>query len=292
MISGFINLYKPSGISSNKALGIVKAVLRNYGIEEKIGHFGTLDPLASGVLPLALGRATRLFDYSLDKIKEYHATFIFGAISDSLDLGTEVKYDSAVNVNINDVKESIKDNIGEINQVPPMYSAKSVAGVRAYKIARMGGEIELKPKKIIIYDIVDVKEEGRNTFSMKIICGGGTYVRAIGRDIAKSLGTTAVMSNLIRTKSGKFDIENAITLEFIKSQNFDIKDIILPCDLVLNDFERIVISEKQKKKILNGVKISVEEANYVNCTVYDMSENLLGIGEIENGAMRLKTWLI
>ena len=292
MISGFINLYKPSGISSNKALGIVKAVLRNYGIEEKIGHFGTLDPLASGVLPLALGRATRLFDYSLDKIKEYHATFIFGAISDSLDLGTEVKYDSAVNVNINDVKASIKDNIGEINQVPPMYSAKSVAGVRAYKIARMGGEIELKPKKIIIYDIVDVKEEGRNTFSMKIVCGGGTYVRAIGRDIAKSLGTTAVMSNLIRTKSGKFDIENAITLEFIKSQNFDIKDIILPCDLVLNDFERIVISEKQKKKILNGVKISVEEANYVNCTVYDMSENLLGIGEIENGEMRLKTWLI
>lgn len=292
MISGFINLYKPSGISSNKALGIVKAVLRNYGIEEKIGHFGTLDPLASGVLPLALGRATRLFDYSLDKIKEYHATFIFGAISDSLDLGTEVKYDSAVNVNINDVKASIKDNIGEINQVPPMYSAKSVAGVRAYKIARMGGEIELKPKKIIIYDIVDVKEEGRNTFSMKIVCGGGTYVRAIGRDIAKSLGTTAVMSNLIRTKSGKFDIENAITLEFIKSQNFDIKDIILPCDLVLNYFERIVISEKQKKKILNGVKISVEEANYVNCTVYDMSENLLGIGEIGNGEMRLKTWLI
>ena len=291
MISGFINLNKPSKITSNKALGILKAVLKSKGFTDKIGHMGTLDPLACGVLPIALGRATRLFDYTLDKVKEYEAEFIFGAQSPSLDTDTEVVYDDTIDVEEDAVVSVMSTLIGEIDQIPPIYSAKSVGGVRAYELARKGKEVELKPKRIKIFSLELIEKVRKNTYRIKIKCSGGTYVRAIGRDIASLLNTTAVMSALTRTQSGIFTLDNAITLEEVRDENFDFVSKVIPCEELLIDYKKLLLNERQQRLLLNGIKIDVDNVGGFY-SVYGVDDNLLGVGQVVESKLALKTWLI
>ncbi len=291
MISGFINLNKPSKITSNKALGILKAVLKSKGFTDKIGHMGTLDPLACGVLPIALGRATRLFDYTLDKVKEYEAEFIFGAQSPSLDTDTEVVYDDTIDVEEDAVVRAMSTLIGEIDQIPPIYSAKSVGGVRAYELARKGKEVELKPKRIKIFSLELIEKVKKNTYRIKIKCSGGTYVRAIGRDIASLLNTTAVMSALTRTQSGIFTLDNAITLEEVRDENFDFISKVIPCEELLIDYKKLLLNECQQRLLLNGIKIDVDNEDGFY-SVYGVDDNLLGVGQVVESKLALKTWLI
>lgn len=291
MISGFINLNKPSKITSNKALGILKAVLKTKGFTDKIGHMGTLDPLACGVLPIALGRATRLFDYTLDKVKEYEAEFIFGAQSPSLDTDTEVVYNDTIDVEEDAVVSAMSTLIGEIDQIPPIYSAKSVGGVRAYELARKGKEVELKPKRIKIFSLELIEKVKKNTYRIKIKCSGGTYVRAIGRDIASLLNTTAVMSALTRTQSGIFTLDNAITLEEIRDENFNFISKVIPCEELLADYKKLILNEGQQRLLLNGIKIDVDNEDGF-CSVYGVNGNLLGVGQVAESKLALKTWLI
>ncbi len=291
MLSGFINLNKPSGISSNKALGILKHAFRQIGIKEKIGHFGTLDPLATGVLPVALGRATRLFEYSLDKIKVYEADFILGANSPSLDTDTEVSYGDFVMPTEDEIIAALKTQEGEILQKPPVFSAKSVGGVRAYKLARQGEDVNLPPKKIVIYEIRLVGVEN-NLVTAEIKCGGGTYIRAIGRDFSVKLGTTAVMSRLVRKKSGMFGIENALTLAEAENNPEILLKSIIPLEKYLSVYSEYHITEEGKKKLLNGVHIKAEQPFDGIRALYCGNE-LLGLSEInENGGLVVRTWLL
>ena len=195
---GFINVYKPSLMTSNAVLAKIK---RQYGIK-KIGHMGTLDPLAEGVLPIAIGNATRMFDYFLNKQKTYIATFEFGYETDTLDSQGEKIAETNVLPTKDEVLNVLSGFMGKQLQMPPKYSAKNVNGKRAYDLARAGVDFELNPKEIEIFNI-NLLENNGNTFVFEITCSSGTYIRSIGRDLGYKLNSLATMTKLIRTKSGK-----------------------------------------------------------------------------------------
>lgn len=289
MLNGFVNLYKPEGITSYKAISILKRLLKQNNIITKVGHFGTLDPMAQGVLPVALGRATRLFDYFLEKKKVYIAEFYFGEETDTLDRqGTVINRIDKI-INKENVSEVIPSLIGEIEQLPPKYSAKSVNGQRAYDLARKGIEFELKPKNIIIYDIRLLEQTKNNTFLFEITCSGGTYIRAIARDMAYLLNTFGTMTYLKRTASGTFDVNTTVAIDEIEK---DICSNILPMDIAIKDFKVYYIDEQQKIDLLNGKKNGYNDLPQGFFAVYE-DQNLIGMGRSdEQQRLEIKTWLI
>lgn len=291
MINGFINLNKPNTVSSNKALGILKHALRTLGIKEKVGHFGTLDPLAEGVLPVALGRATRLFDYSLDKVKVYEAEFLLGADSLSLDKGTDIEYYPFEMPGEDIIESALNSLTGEVMQIPPAFSAKSVDGVRAYKLARSGEDVVLQPKKVTIYSIRLISSDRENKIvKVGIECGGGTYVRSIARDFGALLGTKCIMISLVRTQSGFFRIENALSLAEAEKNPESILANIVNLSDYLSSFPKTTVTEEEKRTLLNGVTI---DRDLSGLTAVFCGETPIGIGEnVENDKMKIKTWLL
>ena len=205
---GFVNVNKPSGLGSSKVVSVLK---KHFNIK-KIGHMGTLDPLAEGVLPIAIGKATRMFDYMLEKNKTYIAQFTFGKTTDTLDSDGQVTETTTIIPTKNKILSILPKLIGRISQIPPQYSAKKVNGKCAYDFARNGEKVELSPKEIEIYDIKLLNQINNTTFEFEIECSGGTYIRSIARDMADLLNSKAYMSKLIRTKSGKFELNNSFTL--------------------------------------------------------------------------------
>ena len=202
--TGFFNVDKPSGLTSSTVVNKCKWL---SGVP--CGHMGTLDPLASGVLPVGVGNATRLFDDFLEKEKVYLAQFTFGVTSDTLDSTGQLIYGGDIPTE-EQIQSVLPTFFGDIMQIPPKYSAKSVNGRRGYELARAGVEFELAAKKVHIYDMRVTEQTDEKTFGLEIRCGGGTYIRSLARDIAAALGTNAVMSALRRTKSGIFEIGDAI----------------------------------------------------------------------------------
>jgi tRNA pseudouridine55 synthase len=252
---------------------------------------GTLDPLASGVLPVGVGNATRLFDYFLEKEKEYIAEFTFGVDSDTLDsMGNLIRGGHVPNEQ--DIIDVLPRFLGDILQVPPKYSAKNVNGRRGYDLARAGIDFELQPKKVHIYGMeclgkVDGKED---TFRIKIRCGGGTYIRSIARDVAQGLGTKAVMSALRRTQSGVFTLENSIPFSILEQDPSleELQQYLVPTESVLV-YEKLLLTEKQEIKLYNGQCVAVDCAD----GLYKIYQNGLfyGIGEVTNGRVKAKTKL-
>lgn len=288
MLSGFINLYKESNMTSNKALSILKRKLKENNIDTKVGHFGTLDPIAEGVLPVALGRATRLFDYFLDKSKTYVATFLFGTETDTLDVEGAILSKDDVDILESDVLGAIGNFVGEISQMPPQYSAKSVDGVRAYKLARQGIAVDLQPKNVTIHSLVFNKKVSKNTYEFTITCSSGTYIRSLARDLGIALGTVCVMAKLIRTSSGFFRVENALKLDELTN----IEQNIYPIETFSDKFEKIILTSKQKTDLVNGIFPQINNLKDGYYAVYD-DKILMGIGErLESGRLRLKTWLL
>ncbi|MBR1747534.1 MAG: tRNA pseudouridine(55) synthase TruB [Clostridia bacterium] len=302
MYNGFINLNKPADISSNRALSILKRALKQNNIITKVGHFGTLDPIADGVLPVALGRATRLFDYSLDKKKRYIAKFCFGVETDTLDrTGTITSYGK--DVSVEEIKKVLPELIGTVEQIPPRFSAKTINGVRAYKLARKGQEFDLSAKTVIIdaIDLVGVdSSSGTIEYVFDITCGGGTYIRSIVRDMASLMGTVGIMTALTRTASGFFTIEDAHSLEEIAD---NVENCVLPMDRFLEDFPKIRLDGQHFSLVKNGVtlqKDSVFSSSEINkiCdknrffVIFSPEDELLGIAESVNDDFRMKTWLL
>ena len=252
---------------------------------------GTLDPLASGVLPVGVGNATRLFDYFLEKEKEYIAEFTFGVDSDTLDSTGNLVQGGHV-PDERDIAAVLPTFFGDIMQVPPKYSAKNVNGRRGYDLARAGIEFELPAKKVHIYGMETLgKVEGKDdTFRIKIRCGGGTYIRSLARDIAAALGTKAVMSALRRTQSGIFTLENALPFDFFEGDPSveELEKYIIPTESVL-PFERLILNEKQEKKLLQGQQVCVEQTD----GLYKIYQNdaFYGLAEVESGRAKAKTKL-
>lgn len=249
---GFINIYKPSGVTSND---VVQRLKRKFHLS-KIGHMGTLDPIACGILPIAIGKATRLFDYSLNKTKTYIAVFDFGYTTDTLDTtGIEIARED-VAIEKEDIIKILPNLIGDIDQIPPRFSAKNINGRRAYDLAREGQEFELKPKKITIYRLELLEKVGDNRFKFLIKCSSGTYIRSIGRDMAQLMGTMASMSFLERIETGEFNLESSIDLDTILDGKVE-DYIISPLDVFPN-FGIYNISNNQLNDVLNGKNVLCE----------------------------------
>ncbi len=278
MRTGFVNVNKPSGVSSGYAVNRIKKLA---GLP--CGHMGTLDPLASGVLPVALGNAARLFDYMLEKRKRYVAVFRFGVMSDTLDSTGQLDFSNPFVPSEEALKEAVHAQIGEIMQVPPRYSAKSVNGVRGYKLARAGKEFVLPPKKVHIYNIELLERVSDDSFRFAVECGGGTYIRSLARDIAAACGANGIMTELVRTASGAFRLEDAVPLDGLTAEN--IENYVIPTEAVL-DLPTIEIGDEH---IFHGLPRPTDRPDGLY-KIYG-KEGFYGIAEVRGGRAKIRTKL-
>ena len=281
-MTGFVSIIKPEGVSSAWCVGAVK---KKFG--EKAGHMGTLDPMASGVLPVGIGKASRLFPYLLDKEKTYTAEFTFGFETDTLDITGEETERSSVIPSADEIKSALKFFTGEIMQIPPNYSAKCVGGKRGYELARRGVEFSLEPKKVSVLSFKLLDDLGGGTFRFEIKCKGGTYIRSLARDLGRKLGTYATMSKLRRDACGMFNLENGVPLEEFKKED-SVQKFIIPADEVVS-FPKLVLSSEQAKKMLDGVYVDYgfESGIY---RVYNESE-FWGVGEADGGILKMRSYV-
>ena len=282
-MNGFINFFKPSDMSSAYALNLIKKRFKG----QKMGHMGTLDPLASGVLPVAFGKSTRLFDYLLDKVKIYKAEFTFGYETDTLDRGGKIICESNKIPTKQDILSKLNSLTGLVMQMPPKFSAKNVGGKRGYELAREGIDFELKPKQVEILSIDLTNTISDNCYEFIIECKGGTYIRSICRDLAYLLGTYATMTKLERLKSGCFTKENAFSLEDIVN-NFDKeKMLILPSTVI--ELPKLNLNEVEESHLING-RDFILNSNDGKFAVYGTS-GLIGIGEVVDKKLKLSAYL-
>ncbi len=292
-INGVINIYKEKGYTSHDVVAIVRKTLNRV----KAGHTGTLDPEAEGVLPVCIGKATRLSDFIMSDDKEYRAEIIFGITTDTEDEHGKILETKDVNLSKNDIEEAIKSFIGEYAQIPPMYSAIKIDGRKLYDLAREGKVVERKERLIKIFDIQVLEFLPENRAVIHVKCSKGTYIRTLCADIGKKLGCGACMGNLVRTRTGKFNIENSIKLSDLKEMvnaNNSEHPYILTIEEILSGYEKIFCDARADKYLHNGNKLSVnyiidkeilfsDDKYYV---VYDSEKVLIGLFTYEEQLLR------
>ncbi len=249
MLNGIINVYKEAGYTSHD----VVAKLRGICMQKKIGHTGTLDPAATGVLPVCLGRGTKLCDMLTDKDKEYEAELLLGVTTDTQDMTGTILTQSPVTVTQQQVIDVISNFIGDYMQIPPMYSALKIDGKKLYELARAGKEVERKSRLVFIRNI-EILEMELPVVRMKVTCSKGTYIRTLCQDIGEKLQCGGVMKSLIRTRVGRFHLEEALTLsqlEKLKEQQ-RLQEAILPVEAMFLDNPSLHVKDEFRKNIQNG----------------------------------------
>lgn len=254
-MQGIINLYKPKGISS---FGAVAAVRKLTGIK-KVGHTGTLDPMASGILPICIGSGTKFSDYIMAGEKTYIADLKLGITTDTYDMEGKVLSSAEVNAGIDEIANVILSFIGVQNQLPPMFSAIKKDGIKLYDLARQGIEIERELRKIEIFNI-EILDISLPYVKLSVNCSKGTYIRSLCKDIGEKIGCGGIMSSLERTENGFFKIEDSINLQDLNKDN--INDYIRPIDSALINYPPLDFDTKYKKLLLNGV--SIDNDNLIN----------------------------
>lgn len=284
MINGIINVYKEAGFTSHDVVAKLRGILR----QKKIGHTGTLDPDATGVLPVCLGNGTKLCDMLTDKDKTYEAVMLLGTTTDTQDTSGTVLTTSEVHVTEEELKNAILSFVGEYDQIPPMYSALKVNGKKLYELAREGIEVERKARRVKILDI-QIKEMNleRNEVVMTVSCTKGTYIRTLCYDIGEKLGCGACMKQLIRTKVSRFDLKDSLTLSRIEElkQQDRLAECVIPVDAMFADMTKVVIKEENSKFIYNGnpfLKQHIKDASAAitkQVRVYDAKDVFVGIYE-------------
>lgn len=285
MHKGILNINKEKGISSARVVSLVRRALDM----KKVGHTGTLDLEASGILPIVVGKATRVSDYMMTKDKVYETEMILGAKTDTLDAAGEITARSDKKVSKEEFLEAMNTFRGEVEQIPPMYSALKVNGKKLYDLAREGIEIERKRRKVTIYDIKLLDFDFPKA-TIRVTCSKGTYIRTLVDDIGEKLGTYAYVDELIRTRVGDFDIKDAIKSEDILNiEKSDIIKALRPIDSALKDFDKIVLDKKYLEKLVNGQIVEVEEKVNELIRVY-ADDDFIGLGKnySENGKNFLK----
>jgi len=281
-MDGVLNINKPSGMTSHDVVARLRRVLN----EKKIGHTGTLDPDATGVLPVCLGKATKIIQFLPDHEKGYEGTITLGITTDTLDAGGQVlnTADSS-HVKQEDVESVLKSFVGAIEQTPPMISAVKVQGERLYKLARQGKTVDRKPREIHIYEL-ELLDFEDSMLDFRVLCSRGTYVRVLASEIGDALGCGAHLSRLVRTKSGLFDLKDSVPLEKIQADPQIAPGLMRSIDDVLSFMPAITVSELARKRFLNG--IPVDAGDITRCDkgfgidslvrIRDEAEMLLGIG--------------
>jgi tRNA pseudouridine55 synthase len=256
-LSGWIVLDKPVGLGSTQAVGAVKRALREAGEPKtKVGHGGTLDPLASGLLPIALGEATKLAGRMLDATKAYDFTIRFGEETDSLDLEGKIIATSEVRPSLAEIESVLPRFTGPIEQVPPAFSALKVDGERAYDLARAGKDVDLKPRQVTV-NALSVVNRDDNELTLSATVSKGTYIRSLARDIAHALGTVGHVTMLRRTNAGPFSLEQAISLDKLAeiAKARALTRTVLPLEAGLDDIPGLPVTPEQAKLLRQGQQL-------------------------------------
>lgn len=279
-MDGIINVYKPVGMTSHDVVNRVRRIVGT----KKVGHTGTLDPDAEGVLPICINRGTKVADMLTVSDKRYTATFKLGVITDTLDISGTVLDERPVNVTEQQIADVIKSFEGKIEQIPPMYSAIKVGGKKLCDLARKGVEIERKSRTVEIYqiNILSVKEL---YFTIDVKCSKGTYIRTLGSDIGEKLGCGAVMTKLIRTQSSIFKVEDSVKLENLTPENYS--DYVILAD-ELFDCEKIIVKGETLSKVLNGNAIKYNGIDGNEYKVYDENGRFLCLSKMEEGMLKVE----
>ncbi|MCK5284732.1 MAG: tRNA pseudouridine(55) synthase TruB [Alphaproteobacteria bacterium] len=247
-INGWVNLDKPVGLTSTQAMAKVRRIMN----AQKAGHAGTLDPLATGILPIALGEATKTIMYVQDKLKTYSFTITWGEQRDTDDSEGDIIKTSDIRPSNDEIKNALLKYTGHIKQIPPKFSAIKIDGKRAYDLARKGENVELKPREVYI-DNITLTQCRENEADLIMTCGKGTYVRSLARDLAKDLNTVGYISSLHRKKVGSFTDENSIFLDKLEEMsNIAALEAILPLETVLDDIPALAIKEDEMALLMNG----------------------------------------
>ncbi len=284
-LDGIIVINKPKNYTSHDVVAKVKKILKL----KKVGHTGTLDPNATGVLPLLLNSGTKLSKYLINHDKEYEVTLKLGIKTDTLDsegkILEERKVDTAILENTDNVKNILNSFVGKQEQIPPMYSAIKVKGKKLYEYARSGEKVEVKARKIEIYSIelekIDVKNQ---EIVFRVECSKGTYIRSLCEDIATRLGTIGYMKELNRTKVGSFGIADSITLEELENcENINSK--IITMEELLKQKEKIILNKRQLELFFNGVKLANDNKDGTY-RIYNQDKQFIGIGVIEENKLK------
>lgn len=280
-MQGILVVNKRQGITSHDCIYILRDLL---GIK-KIGHTGTLDPMATGVLPMTIGKATRVSSFIQNSEKEYIATIEFGIETDTEDITGNIIERSDKIPTEKEVLDILPKFTGRIEQIPPMYSAVRVDGRKLYKIAREGKVVD-RPKREI--HVESLKLLDSNPFTLKIKCSSGTYVRTLISDIGKELGTFATMTSLIRTKVGPFSVENAIKIDDLESMTKEeIEEKLYPTDFALRNIPKYNVPKSFFERLINGVKFYDNRMNDGKYSIYCRDE-FIGIGEFVDGRLKIK----
>ena len=253
-MKGIINVLKPTGMTSHDVVSFIRRTLNI----KKVGHTGTLDPNAAGVLPICIGKATKVSQFLVNKDKKYRAELTLGQATDTQDKYGEIINETEVNVSEADIRKVFSKYEGEIYQIPPMFSALKHKGKKLYELAREGKTIEREPRKITIYNL-DIIEIIGNKVLFDVECSKGTYVRTLCSDIGETLKTFGHMSMLVRTKVDKFDIFDAVTLDEIQkySQEDNIDLILKPIDFVLTQYKELILDDEYFEILQNGGRVFV-----------------------------------
>lgn len=290
-MNGIINVYKEKGFTSFDVCAKLRGILK----QKKIGHTGTLDPDAEGVLPVCVGNATKLCDMLTDKDKIYEAVLYLGATTDTEDLTGEILEERPVSATAEEVKTIIEQFIGTYEQIPPMYSAIKVNGQKLYELARQGQVIERKPRTVTIHaiDILEmIPVEGQETIikevRMRVSCSKGTYIRSLCRDIGEKLGCGGCMKSLLRTKVSIFTLENALKLSEIEAcvKEDTLKDVLLAVDGLFLSYPKAIVKTECCKLLYNGNQLKAENftvdsvhhhEDHDKIRVYDCEDVFTGI---------------
>lgn len=288
-MNGILNILKPPGMTSHDVVSYIRKIT---GIK-KVGHTGTLDPGAAGVLPICIGKSTKIVDYLMNDKKVYICELKFGNKTDTYDKYGKFIYEEDKNISnlqLSDIIKVLESFLGEIAQKPPAFSAIKIGGKRAYDLAREGIDVEIPIRKVIIYDIKILNYNLPNLM-LQIECSKGTYIRSICNDIGDILKCGSYMNFLIRTQTGSFHIKNSCVLEEIDKNNF--KDFIIDTDAALN-MKSVYIDKINETRVMNGNDVQLNSNMDYNekVKIYIKPDRFVGIGKVSNGLLKIDKLLV
>ncbi len=284
--NGILNIDKPQGITSHDVVDAIRKIFPNT----KVGHTGTLDPLATGVLPICIGEATKLTSNITSENKSYTVKMLLGVETDTYDITGKIMFASVVNKDEIYIKERIKRFVGRQSQMPPKYSAIRVDGKHAYELAREGKDVELTPREIEIFSIDNINTNLKDKIvSFDVTCTKGTYIRSLVNDIGKNIGCGATMIELRRTRTGNFDIKDSIPLyDYLNLEYLDMLNKIISIEEYYKEAKKIILDKEDYNKFLNGVILECDTSDKI-VRVY--SNNMYrGLGTVENN--KLKRYIV
>ncbi|MFW2488313.1 tRNA pseudouridine(55) synthase TruB [Clostridium chromiireducens] len=291
-MNGVLNVFKNKEMSSFDVVRKVRFIAK----EKKVGHTGTLDPQATGVLPICLGKATKIIDYIMNSNKTYEVKFILGIKTTTYDLeGEIVQRNEVQHLSEEEVSKVIASFIGEYDQVPPMYSALKKNGVRLYDLARQGIEVEREARRISIFDISNIRFELPYVY-MKVSCSKGTYIRSLCYDIGEKLEVGATMTELNRSETSIFKQEKSININDLTEEN--IEDYIITMEQALSFYPKIIVNSSFTRLLVNGVKVfdkrltSEKREKNILYRVYDSENTFIGIGKQDDDGFKIEKLLL